>query len=79
MEDNNVELLKEQEYRDELKKQLRRDYKHSWVSTSAFLFYLILACLILFTWGGCYRLYNKRFEKPKVNIQQSTLYTPQYK
>ncbi len=80
MEHNfDVEQIKEQEYQEELKQSQKKDFKFSWVSTSAFLFYLTFACLILFTWGGCYRLYTKRFEKPSVQVQESTLYTPKYK
>lgn len=80
MEHNfDAEHIKEQEYQEELKQQERKDFKFSWVSSSRFLFYIIIACLTLFTWGGCYRLYTKRFEKPKVTIQESTLYTPKYK
>ncbi len=70
---------KEQEFQEEVKKAERKDFEYSWVSSSSFLFYVTLACLVLFTWGGCYRLYTKRYEKPKVQIQESTLYTPKYK
>ncbi|ANH81288.1 hypothetical protein A8C56_10090 [Niabella ginsenosidivorans] len=76
---DDVEHIKEQEYEQELHQAQRKDFKFSWVSSSAYLFYLTITCLILFTWGGCYRLYTKRFEKPKVTIQESTLYTPKYK
>jgi len=70
------------EYQQELKKIQDKDFTHNWVSSSAFLFYLQIACIVAFLFGGCYMLYNKRFEnsgpqKPK--IQESTLYTPKYK
>ncbi len=68
-----------QEYQQELKKVQDRDIAHSWVSSSAFLFYLQIACIVAFVLGGCYKLYNKRFEKPEVKVQESTLYTPKYK
>ena len=68
-----------QEYKQELEKIQDRDFTHNWVSSSAFLFYLQVACIVAFLLGGCYMLYTKRFDKPKVNIQESTRYTPQYK
>ena len=67
------------EYQQELKKVQDKDFTHSWVSSSAFLFYLQLACLIAFLAGASYMLSTKRFHKPDVTIQESTLYTPKYK
>jgi hypothetical protein len=69
----------QQEYNEELHKAHERDFTHSWVSSSAFLFYLQVACIVAFVLGGCYMLYTKRFEKPEVKVQESTLYTPKYK
>lgn len=69
----------QQEYNEELQKAQDRDFTHSWVSSSAFLFYLQVACIVAFLFGSCYMLYNKRFEKPDVKVQESTLYTPKYK
>lgn len=68
-----------QEYHEELQKVQDRDFTHSWVSSSAFLFYLQVACFVALLLGSCYMLYNKRFEKPEVKVQESTLYTPKYK
>ena len=68
-----------QEYHEELKKVQDRDFTHNWVSSSAFIFYLSVACIVAFAFGGCYKLYTKRYEKPKVTIQESSLYTPKYK
>ena len=67
------------EYQQELQKVQDRDFTHNWVTSSAFLFYLQIACVVAFILGGCYMLSTKRFEKPKVPIQESTLYTPKYK
>ena len=67
------------EYKKELQKVQDSDFTHSWVSSSGFLFYLQIACLVAFLFGGCYMLYTKRFEKPEVKIQESSQYTPQYK
>lgn len=67
------------EYQQELEKVQDRDFTHNWVSSSAFLFYLQIACIVALVFGSCYMLATKRFEKPKVPVQESTLYTPKYK
>jgi hypothetical protein len=69
----------QQQYQEELQKVQDKDFTHNWVSSSAFLFYLQVACFIALIIGACYMLYTKRFEKPDVKIQESTLYTPKYK
>lgn len=79
MDQKQLDSLKQKEYQEELHNKEAKDFKYSWVSSSRFVFYLGLLCFILLTWGGCYKLYTKRFEKPKVQVQGSTLYTPQYK
>ena len=80
MEHEELEQIKEQHYQDDLKKVENSDYKKSWVKSSGFIFYLTLGCFFLMTWGGCYKLYTKRFEKPnKVAVQESSRYTPVYK
>jgi len=69
------------EYQEELEKVQDRDFTHSWVSSSAFLFYLSVFCWMAFLFGSCYKLYNKRFENStpqNVVVQESTLYTPKY-
>jgi hypothetical protein len=67
------------EYQQELQKAQDQDFTHSWVSSSGFLFYLQIACIVAFVLGSCYMLSTKRFEKSKVPVQESTLYTPKYK
>lgn len=67
------------EYQQELQKVQDSDFTHNWVSSSGFLFYLQIACIIAFVLGSCYMLSTRRFEKPKVPVQESTLYTPKYK
>ncbi len=69
----------QQEYHEELQKVQGRDFTHNWVSSSAFLFYLQIACVVAFILGGCYMLSTKSFEKPEVKVEESTLYTPKYK
>ena len=67
------------EFQQELEKVQDRDFTHNWVSSSAFLFYLQIACIVALVFGSCYMLATKRFEKPNVPVQESTLYTPKYK
>lgn len=67
------------EYAQELKKVQDRDFTHSWVSASGFLFYLQVTCFVVLILGTCYGLYTKRYHKAEVNIPANTLYTPQYK
>lgn len=68
-----------QDYQQELKKVQDKDFTHSWVSSSGFLFYLQVFCILAFVLGGCYKLSTKRFEKPEVVVPDNTLYTPKYK
>lgn len=67
-----------EEYQQELQKVQDSDFTHSWVSSSAYLFYLQVACFVALVLGGCYMLATKRFDKPEVQVQNSTLYTPKY-
>jgi G:T-mismatch repair DNA endonuclease (very short patch repair protein) len=70
----------QQEYHEELQKIQDRDFTHNWVSSSAFLFYLQVACIVALLLGGCYKLYEKRYKgKPDVVVPENTLYTPKYK
>ncbi|HEX6335103.1 MAG TPA: hypothetical protein VFZ78_12805, partial [Flavisolibacter sp.] len=69
------------EYHEELQKVQDRDFTHDWVSSSAFLFYLSIFCLLAFAFGSCYTLYTERFKNSqpeKVVIQESSQYTPKY-
>jgi len=69
-----------EEYQQELNKIQDKDFAHNWVSSSAFLFYLQVVCMIAFLVGASYILYTHRWKgKPEVTIQESTLYTPKYK
>ena len=70
------------EYQEELEKVQDKDFTHDWVSSSAFLFYLSIACIVALLFGSCFNLYTERFEnsKPeKIVVPESTKYTPQYK
>lgn len=57
-----------------------KDITSNWVSSSRFLFYIQLFCIVAFLLGGCYKLYSSRYTgKPNVEVPESTLYTPKYK
>ncbi|WP_291914215.1 hypothetical protein [Chitinophaga sp. CB10] len=50
------------------------------VSTSRFIFYVQLFCLMAFMLGGCYNLYKHHYKgKPEVAVPENTLYNPKYK
>ena len=58
----------------------KTDFGRNWVSTSRFLFHVQLFAFVAFVLGGCYGLYSMRYQgKPKVEVPESTLYTPKYK
>ncbi len=60
--------------------QPEKDITSNWVTSSRFLFYVKVFCLLSFTIGGCYGLYIHRYKgKPEVEVPGNTLYTPQYK
>jgi len=64
----------------ELKDPKLKDFAHSWVDSSVFLFYLQVFCIIALVIGGSYGLWANRYKgKPNVNVPGNTLYTPQYK
>ena len=57
-----------------------KDFTKNWVSSSRFLFYLQVFCLLAFVLGGCYRMYNQGYKgKPTVEVQGSSKYKPEYK
>ncbi len=70
---------RQEEYQEELEKVHDKDFTHSWVSSSAFLFYLSVFCMLAFTFGGCYRLYTQRYERLNTTVPESTQYEPKYK
>jgi hypothetical protein len=58
----------------------RNDFGRNWVSSSRFLFHIQLFAIVAFVMGGCYGLYSMRYKgKPKVEVPESTQYTPKYK
>ncbi|MBA4257754.1 MAG: hypothetical protein ACOVNO_05675 [Sediminibacterium sp.] len=64
----------------EILEHKQKDIKNNWVNSSRFLFYLQVFCILAFVLGGCYRMYNQRYKgKPKVEVQSSSKYKPEYK
>ncbi|MCF6406031.1 hypothetical protein L3C95_24240 [Chitinophaga filiformis] len=58
----------------------KNDFTGSWVSSSRFLFYVTIFCLLSFVLGGCFNLFKHRYKgKPEVVVPENTLYNPKYK
>lgn len=57
------------------------DIKHYKPGSSRFMFLLGLFGLFIFSWAGCYNLYQHRFidHKDNVPVNESSLYEPKYK
>jgi hypothetical protein len=70
----------QQEYQEELEKVQDRDFTHNWVSSSAFLFYLTVFCIVAFSLGSCFKVYQNTYKgKPEVAVPESSQYSPKYK
>lgn len=80
--ENNMDY-RQTEYQEELQKVQDRDFTHDWVSSSAFVFYLSIVCLVAFLFGASYKLFTRRFEKSgpqmEIVVQPSSQYVPEYK
>jgi len=64
----------------EILEHKEKDFRYDWVKSSRFLFYVQVFCILAFLVGACYKLYTQRYKgKPDIEIQSSTLYTPEYK
>ena len=76
-----VTMSNTHDYDEEIQKIKNKDFTHNWVSSSAFLFYLQVFCIVAFVLGGCYMLYTKSYDgnKKNVPVPENTLYTPKYK
>ena len=65
---------------EELLDNSDKDFAHSWVSSSRFLFYCQVFLFVAFLIGGCYGLYAHRYKgKPEVAVPDNTLFNPKYK
>lgn len=57
-----------------------KDIRYNRVSSSRFLFYVQIFCLLAFVFGSCFQLYKNHYKgKPDIEIQGSTKYVPEYK
>lgn len=57
-----------------------REFGSNWVTSSRFLFYIQIVALLAFVFGCSSYLYSYRYKgKPKVEVQESSQYTPKYK
>lgn len=58
----------------------KKDFGRNWVFSSRFLFHIQLFAVMAFVMGSCYGMYSMRYKgKPKVEVPESTMYTPKYK
>ncbi len=58
----------------------KSDFSANWVSSSRFLFYITIFCLVAFLFAGSCNLYQHRYKgKPDVVVPDNTLYNPKYK
>ncbi|TKK70156.1 hypothetical protein FC093_05230 [Ilyomonas limi] len=65
---------------EDLEEKKEKDFRYDWVSSSRFLFYVVVFCMVAWLLGGCYKLYQERWKgKPDVEVPGNTLYTPEYK
>jgi len=65
---------------EDLEEQKEKDFRYNWVSSSRFLFYVVVFCMIAWSLGACYKLYQHRWQgKPDVEIPGNTKYVPEYK
>lgn len=65
---------------EEFKAQDDREFGKNWVTSSHFIFILNFIIFLAFLTGCSYNMYSYRYKgRPKVNVQSSSTYTPQYK
>jgi len=57
-----------------------REFGKNWVTSSRFLFYVTVFTFLAFVVGCSVSVYKGQYKgKPKVEVQGSTKYTPEYK
>ncbi len=57
-----------------------KDFAHSWVSSSRFIWLMQVFLVLALILGGCYNLYSHRYKgQPEVSVPENTLYNPVYK
>jgi hypothetical protein len=58
----------------------KKEFGRNWVISSRFLFHVQIFTFTAFLLGSCYGLYSARYKgKPKVEVPESSQYTPKYK
>ncbi len=56
-----------------------KDLSKNWVSSSRFIFYVSVFCLLAFVFGCSYRLYQQRWKGTgNPAVPESTKYNPSY-
>lgn len=56
-----------------------KDIAKNWVSSSRFIFYVIVFALLSMGLGNCAKLFNGRYKKSVVEVNSSSQYKPEYK
>ena len=56
-----------------------KDIAKNWVSSSRFIFYVIVFALLSLGIGNCTQLFNSRYKKSTVEVNASSQYKPEYK
>ena len=65
---------------NEQQQHLDKEFGKNWVTSSRFLFYIQIVALTAFVFGCSVNLYKSTYKgKPKVEVQESSQYTPKYK
>ena len=57
-----------------------REFGRNWVTSSRFMFYMQVFAFLAFVTGCSYNVYKSTYTgKPKVEVQESSQFTPKYK
>ena len=58
-----------------------KEFGKNWVTSSRFMFYMQVVAFLAFVTGCSFNMYSatRYKDKPKVEVQESTQYTPKYK
>ena len=57
-----------------------REFGRNWVTSSRFMFYMQVFAFLAFVTGCSYNVCKSTYKgKPKVEVQESTQFTPKYK
>jgi len=56
-----------------------KDITTNWVTSSRFIFYVSVFCLIALVVGNCSKVFSSGFKKPTPEVNSSSQYKPEYK